>query len=436
MSHRRVVLSGIGAMTPFGVGVTRFWEGMSQGRSAAAPITRFDASLLPTRFAAPVQMSDEELEEFVDPPKILKTLSRAGRFLMIAAKEAIGDAHFDYEHTDHERFGTSIGAGGLGLLDTDHTNRTMEIVANTLNHGGTAGMDWGSVWKSTLEGIHPLTPLRGLSNIPTAQLAIRYNSRGNCLTVTTACTSSTQAIGEAFRQIRSGIADVVLTGGSDSMINPNGVICFSALGVLSRNNDEYAAAARPFDRRRDGFMLGEGAAVFLLEELDHCRRRGAEPYAEVLGYASTCDAFRITDEPPDAHGSIAAMTGALEVAGIRPEEVDYINAHGTGTPLNDRMETLAIKAVFGEASSRIPISSTKSMIGHLVAAAGAVELAACVLALEHQVIPPTINYREPDPACDLNYVPNTAQRAALNVVLSNSFGFGGQNACLVIRKFS
>ena len=266
-----------------------------------------------------------------------------------------------------------------------------------------------------------------------AHIAINHQARGPSLTVATACTSSAQAIGEAFRQVQSGGADIMICGGTDSMINPPGLLAFSALGVLSRNNEEYASAARPFDRRRDGFLLGEGAAVMILEEYESCRRRGGRPYAEVLGYASTCDAYRLTDEPPGAWGSVEAMKGALHHAETRPEQVDYINAHGTGTRMNDKAETLAIRKVFGPTVP--PVSSTKSMIGHLVAGAGAVEFAACLLALKHQCVPPTINYAEPDPECDLDYVPNCSREKRLDVVLSNSFGFGGQNACLVARRF-
>jgi 3-oxoacyl-[acyl-carrier-protein] synthase II len=280
--------------------------------------------------------------------------------------------------------------------------------------------------------MHPLSPLKSLSNIPTAHLAINYNARGNCQTITTACTSSAQAIGEAYRQIKFGIADVMLAGGSDAMINPYGLVAFSMLGVISRNNAEYRTAARPFDRRRDGFMLGEGAALFVLEEREYCKRRGADPYGEIAGYASTCDAFRLTDEPPQAWGSIAAIQMAMAEA--RLGSVDYINAHGTGTKMNDKTETFAIKKVFAERAHAIPISSTKSMIGHLVAGAGAVELAACVLALENQVVPPTINYEEADPECDLDYIPNQARAARVEAILSNSFGFGGQNACLVVKR--
>ncbi|MBK8552283.1 MAG: beta-ketoacyl-[acyl-carrier-protein] synthase family protein [Ignavibacteria bacterium] len=258
--------------------------------------------------------------------------------------------------------------------------------------------------------------------------------KGNCQTVTTACTSSAQAIGDAYRQIKSGYADVIIAGGSDSLANPYGIVAFSLLGVLSKNNEEYLTAIRPFDKRRDGFMIGEGAAVFVLEEYEHCRKRGANIYSEIKGFASTNDAFRLTDEPPDAGGSVKAMELALEYAGIDRSSVDYINAHGTGTRMNDRNETFAIKKVFGNRAYSIPVSSTKSMIGHLVAGAGAIEFAACIMAMKNQIIPPTINYEIPDEDCDLDYVPNVSRDAGLKVIQSNSFGFGGQNACLIIKE--
>jgi 3-oxoacyl-[acyl-carrier-protein] synthase II len=309
------------------------------------------------------------------------------------------------------------------------------FLASVEERDGRLGMNPATIRRNTLDRIHPLTPLKALPNILTAHLAINHNARGNCQTITTACTSSAQAVGEAFRQIRAGIADVMLSGGSDSMVNPNGIVAFTSLGVLSTNNADYRTASRPFDRRRDGFMIGEGSAIFVLEELEHCLARGGLPVAELAGYASTCDAFRITDEPPEAWGSIEAMRRALRDAGLPPSAVHYINTHGTGTQMNDRTETFAIRSVFGPRGEAPPISSTKSMIGHLVAAAGAVECLACTLALRHQRIPPTINYVEPDPTCDLDCVPNTARDAALDVVMSNSFGFGGQNASLVLRAF-
>jgi 3-oxoacyl-[acyl-carrier-protein] synthase II len=431
---RRVVVTGIGVVSPFGVGVQPFWSSLAGGKSAASLIRTFDVSSLPTRFAAQLSLTDGELEALLLNPKSAKTLSRAGKFTVIAAEEAARDARLESAHINPYRLGTSIGAGGLGLIDLEHTLRTADLISDCIGEDGKRNIEFARLWKNSLEQVHPLTPLRGLSNIPTAHVAINNNARGICQTITTACTSSAQAIGEAFNQIRFGTADVMIAGGSDSMVNPNGLIAFSALGVLSKNNGEFQTAARPFDRRRDGFMLGEGGAIVVVEELSHCRARGAEPYAEIVGYASTCDAFRLTDEPPEAWGSVEAMNMALDSAHVAPEEVHYINAHGTGTRMNDKTETFAIKTAFGRAANAIPVSSTKSMIGHLVAGAGAVEFAACLLSMEHGCILPTINYEEPDSDCDLDCVPNHAREGTPDVILSNSFGFGGQNACLVLRR--
>lgn len=434
MSGRRAVITGMGAVTPYGIGVDTFWENIAEGNTGASLITSFDVSELPTRFAAQVPLADSDFDSFIENKKSLKTLSRSGKMAVISANEAVQRSGLIISALNPYRVGTSLGASGVGNWDLAHSEQIIEIAADSVKRTNGKPVEHSRFWRTTLEQVHPLSPLQSLSNIPTAQIAITHNARGNCQTITTACTSSAQAIGEAYRQIKFDIADVVIAGGSDSMVNPNGIVAFSMLGVMTRNNEEYLTAARPFDRRRSGFMLGEGATMFVLEELDHCKRRGAEPYAEVIGYASTCDAYRLTDEPPDASGSIEAMKRALVDAEIALNAVDYINAHGTGTVMNDKTETFAIKAVFGDEAYSIPVSSTKSMIGHLVAAAGAAELAACVLAMKHQVIPPTINYQERDPQCDLDYVPNSARDATLNVILSNSFGFGGQNACLLIRR--
>jgi 3-oxoacyl-[acyl-carrier-protein] synthase II len=421
-------------VSPYGAGAGPFWEGIAAGRSGVGLIDSFDVSNLPTRFAASVPLNNDELGTLVRDQKTLKTLSRSGRMAMIATQEAIRDAATDLSQYDPLRIGTSIGAGGTGLWDADHSQRLLDVFLMSVESDNGMRLNRASVWANVLKNIHPLTPLRGLANVPTAQIAIMTNARGHCQTITTACTSSAQAIGEAFRQVQTGIADVVIAGGSDSMVNPYGLTAFSMLGVLSTNNDQWRTAARPFDRRRDGFMLGEGAAICVVEEYEHCLKRHGLPYAELLGYCSTNDAFRLTDEPPEAWGSIAAMRGAIHDAGIGVDRIDYINAHGTGTRMNDKTETFAIKSVLGDRSKVTPVSSTKSMIGHLVAAAGGIEFAACLLAIKHQVIPPTINYEAPDPECDLDYVPNTARPAPLQVVLTNSFGFGGQNACLVIRR--
>jgi len=433
-TDQRVVVSGIGVVSPFGIGADLFWEKISSAKSAVRWITSFDVSRLPTKFAALVPLSDSQLDPLIENQKSLKTLSRSGKFAVIAANEAVADSGLDINKTDPYRLGMSLGAGGLGLWDLDYSEEMLRIVYATRDSSEKLMFDPAMIWKNILEQVNPLTPLRALPNIPTAHIAINYNARGNCQTISTACTSSTQAIGEAYRQIKLGIADVMIAGGSDSLINPFGLVAFSMMGVMSRNNAEYQTAARPFDLRRDGFMLGEGAAIFVLEELEHCRKRGGEAYGEIVGYSSTCDAFRLTDEPPQAWGSIQAIKMALADAHMNPDGVDYVNAHGTGTLLNDKTETFAIKTVFKEKAYSIPVSSTKSMIGHLVAAAGGIELAACILALRHQIIPPTINYQKPDPECDLDYVPHRAREAKLDVILSNSFGFGGQNACVVVRK--
>jgi 3-oxoacyl-[acyl-carrier-protein] synthase II len=429
---RRVVITGIGVVSPFGVGRSVFGDAIFAGRSAAAPITQFDVSNLPTRFAAQVPAGDLELDPLIENQKSTKNMSRAMKFAVIAAREAVAEAGIDFGKLDSTRTGTAIGVGGLGLRDLAATLQSMEIVGDTVRERGRSGIP-DEIWRNTLDRMNPLTPLKELPNMAAAHIAINYNAQGPSLTLSTACVSSSQAIGEAFRLIRNGYADRMITGGADSMTNPTALVGFSALGVLSRNNDEYATASRPFDGRRDGFMLGEGGAILLLEELGACKARGGEPLAELLGYGTTCDAFRLTDEPPDARGSVAAMRLALTDASLNGSAVDYVNAHGTGTRMNDKTETLAVKQVFS-GSPVPPVSSTKSMIGHLVAAAGAAEAAACLDALERQAMPPTINYQEPDPECDLDYVPNEARVGKLQVVMSNSFGFGGQNACLVFGK--
>lgn len=434
MSERRVVITGAGVVSPFGAGKDIYWSNIVEGKSAASLISSFDVKDLPTKFFAKVPMVDIELENMIEDKKSVKTMSRASKFAMIAADEAIRDSGIETGKLDPYRFGTSMGTSGIGLWDPEYSNRFLELCSDTLRDGSENEKAFSRVWYNLMKNLHPLTPLKALPNIPTAHIAIKNNARGNCQTISTACTSSAQAIGEAYRQIRNGYADIMIAGGSDSLTNPNGIVAFSMIGVLSKNNEEYETASRPFDKRRDGFMIGEGAAVFILEEYEQSKKRGAEIYAELIGYASTNDAYRLTDEPPDARGSIKAMELALEYAGIERSSVDYINAHGTGTQMNDKNETYAIKSVYGNDAYSIPVSSTKSMIGHLVAGAGSIELAACIMALKDQIIPPTINYEIPDEACDLDYVPNYSRNAKLNIVQSNSFGFGGQNACLIIKK--
>ncbi|HET6513475.1 MAG TPA: beta-ketoacyl-[acyl-carrier-protein] synthase family protein [Candidatus Kapabacteria bacterium] len=431
MSRRRVVVTGAGCVTPFGVGRDTFARALKGGQSAARMIEQFDTTGLPTRFAAPLPMEDRELEDLLDNPKTGKTLSRAGKMAVIAAQEAYRTSGLDGNHVDPYRIGITLGSGGLGSVDLDPTLKTFDLMKLVLVENGHADQA-NAFWQRSLKLIHPLSPLTTLPNIPTAHIAIQYNVRGSSQTITTACTSSAQAIGEAYRAIKHDYADAMITGGSDSMVNPNGLVAFSALGVLSKNNDEYRSASRPFDARRDGFMIGEGAAIFILEEWEHARSRGAKILAEVAGFGTASDAFRLTDEPPDAHGAIHAMTSALKDADMQGHLVDYVNAHGTGTKQNDRAETKAIKAVFDGGPP--PVSSTKSMIGHLVAAAGAVEFMTSCIAMSDGFLPPTINYEAPDPECDLDYVPNDARTTKTQCIMSNSFGFGGQNASLILRR--
>jgi 3-oxoacyl-[acyl-carrier-protein] synthase II len=429
----RVVVTGMGAVTCFGVGVDPLWRSIAEGRSGASLLDIPGIEGLPVRFSASVPFDESALEAMLPNPRAAKTMSRAALFAMIAACEAAQQARYTAGSYAADRVGTSLGMGGLGLLDLGHLETTFDVFARSCD-SATGALDRSKLWRTTLEKVHPLTPLKALPNIAAANLAIQFNARGPSQTHATACTAGAQAIGEAVRLIRWGVCDAVFAGASDTMVNPNGIIAFAALGVLSRNNDEFATAARPFDRRRDGFMLGEGAGVLLLEELGACRARGAVPLAEVIGYGDTSDAHRVTDEPADAHGSIAAMRAAIADAGIPQDAVDYVHAHGTGTVMNDRTETFAIRQIFGHHAARLPVSSTKSMTGHLIAAAGSVQLVISVLALRNNLLPPTINFAQPDPECSLDCVPNTARHASLEVVASNSFGFGGQNACLIVRK--
>ncbi len=430
---QRVVITGIGVFSPFGPGRTLFWEQLQRGTSAAKWIDTFDPTGLPTRFWAKAPQTDDELNRLVEPRKTSKLLTRCGKMALIAAVEAVAQSGLEFEKLPPHQKGISLGAGGIGLADRHMSfigfDKSSWMTASTLPTDNE-----GKYWATLFSHTHPLLPVIAIPNAISAHLSIKYNVQGNCQTITTACTSSAHAIGEAFRRIKFGMAEVMISGGSDSMSNPSSLLSFSLLGVLSQNNDEYLTASRPFDRRRDGFLLSEGSAIFILESYSHCKKRGGEPLAEITGFAATSDAYRVTDEPKDARGSIAAMQGAIDEAELNPEQIDYINAHGTSTVMNDAIETYAIKQVFRDEAYRIPVSSNKSMIGHLVAGAGAIELAASVLSMQYNTILPTINLTEPDPACDLDYVANTARNAKLNTILSNSFGFGGQNACLVLQR--
>ncbi|HYV48411.1 MAG TPA: beta-ketoacyl-[acyl-carrier-protein] synthase family protein [Myxococcaceae bacterium] len=430
MDSPRVVVTGLGMVTPFGVGTGPFWKGILAGASAASPVTRFDPAPFATRFACQVDDSGLDLGRYVKNRKSLKLMGRATGFVVSAAALAMEGSGLRTAPPPAERFGVSLGMGGVGNHDIENLDALGQLAQQIREaKAKRAAHDLAS------QVFNPLFPLQLLPNITAAHVAIEHGLRGENLTVCTACTSSSQAVGEALRMLRSGRADAMLAGGGDAMVNPTGLTGFGMLGVLSRRNESPSQAARPFDRGRDGFVIGEGGVVLALETVAHATRRGAPILAELCGYASAADAYRVTDEPEDAHGSVQAMQQALADAHAAPADVQYVNAHGTGTRMNDRTEARALHAVFGPHTRRLLVSSTKSQVGHLVAGAGAIELAACVLALQHQVAPPSINIDEQDPECDLTLVANQAREARLDVVLKSSFGFGGQNACLVLRRW-
>jgi len=436
-SDPRIVITGLGWVTPLGHELETVWRRMLAGENAFAPIRGFDATTFPTTFAA--EVADYDWRPFVRRPEHHEHVGANTAFALGAARQAWAmarlpeidpDPSTGRDGLDPHRVGVYLGSGE-GSLDFDN------YVA--------AGLDaWdadskrvdGARWvASARERLSLWREMEQEPNMPLYHLAVELGARGpgyNCLT---ACAASTQAVGEAVEILRRGNADVMVSGGAHTMIHPFGVTGFNRLTALSNRNDDPAAASRPFNRSRDGFVLGEGAGMVILETLDHARRRGADPLAEVIGYGSSADAFRITDMHPEARGPIAAMRQALDEARLGVEDIDYVSAHGTSTEENDKNETNAIRQVFGDHAPRVPVSSIKSMIGHLIAAAGAVELIASVLAIRDRMLPPTINYIDPDPNLDLDYVPNEARPADVDVVLSNSFGFGGQNDTLIVRRF-
>ena len=425
---RRVVVTGMGAVTPLGLSTEENWKNLIAGKSGIGPISLFEADEFPVRIAGEVKGFD-----FASWRGREERLSSAGRstfFALEAAEEARRDAGLENQTTDPERLGLYFAAGDWGI----NLDGFVATVSSAWGDNGKLVDPAKYVARSHeyLEGKkeHEIQPFMTVRH-----LAGRMGVEGpvsNCLT---ACAASSQAIGEAYEWIRRSEADIVFSGGAHSMVYPFGIAGFSLLTVLSRRNDEPERASRPFDKKRDGFVLSEGAAVVVLEELDHALKRGARIYGEIVGYGSTADAYRLTDMDPEGHGARRAVEFALQKAGLEPDDIDYINAHGTATAVNDSIETLVIKKVFGEAAYRIPVSSIKSMLGHLIAAAGATELIACLLAIRDRIIPPTINYEEPDPRCDLDYVPNQAREASLDIALSNSFGFGGQNICLIAKRY-
>ena len=424
--RRRVVITGIGCVTPMGTDVSTVWEGLKKGASGVGVTTVFDASRFPTRISAEVR--DWDVSQAGLDPEVWKLRGRHTKFAAGAARQAVLDSGVLDARIDPTRFGVYLGSGE-GQQDFLCFARMM---TSALRHGE---FDLALFTKAGLEWLHPTIELEQEPNMPAGHLAALFNAQGpnaNCLT---ACAASSQAIGEAVEIIRRGDADAMLSGGTHSMIHPFGVTGFNLLTALSTSNDQPTKASRPFDRDRDGFVLGEGAAMVVLEELEHARKRGAAIYGELTGYGSTADAYRITDTHPEGRGATRCIQLALADAGLNAEDIHYINAHGTSTSVNDRVETLAIKNAFGPQAYRIPVSSTKSMMGHLIAAAGATELIVCLMAIRDRVLPPTINYETPDPDCDLDYIPNAARPAPCDHALSNSFGFGGQNISLIVRRF-
>ncbi len=411
-SRRRVVITGLGAISPVGNTPQEVWTSLIQGKSGAGFITLFDASEYPTRIAAEVKNFDPTLYL---SPKESKHSDRFVQFAVAAAKQAASDAKLDISKEDPHRVGVWIGTGMGGLATIEEGYRDLQ--------------------KKGPAKVRPFFIPMIICNMAPGQVSISLGAKGPNSCTVSACASSGHAIGDATKIIQRGDAEVMVTGGTECAITQLGVAGFCALKALSTRNNEPQAASRPFDKTRDGFVIAEGAAMLVLEELEHARKRGARIYAEVVGYGATSDAYHVTAPDPDGAGAAACMRIALQDAGLKPTDVSYINAHGTSTPLNDKIETKAIKQVFGEYATKVPVSSTKSMTGHLLGAAGAIEFLACAMALQDQIIPPTINYKTPDPECDLDYVANQARKAKLSVVASNSLGFGGHNVTLVARKF-
>ncbi len=408
--YKRVAVTGIGAVTPLGNNTTETWENLKAGKNGIGPITHFDTEKFKAKLGAEVRNFDPK--EYLEVNEILRT-DRSVQFAVAAAQQAAEESGIEGT-VDPERFGVFFGTGigGIGTFETEHTK--------LLEKGP--------------RRVSPLFVPMMIANMAAGMIAIRHDCRGSVMPAVTACASGSNAIGEAMRMIRHGYADAVITGGTEAAICPSAVAGFVNMLALSvsENPDE---ASLPFDRRRNGFVIGEGSVALILEEYEHAVNRGAKIYGEVCGYGSSCDAYHITAPHPEARGGAQAMMEAMKEAGYTPQDTVYINAHGTGTPMNDLGETLAIKKALGEETARQAfISSTKSMTGHMLGAAGAIEALACLFALQEGVLPPTINLKEPDEACDLNYIPNTAVTADITLALSNSLGFGGHNACLAFRK--
>lgn len=410
---RRVVVTGMGAVTPVGLTVKEFWENILKGVSGVAPITQFDASDYDTKFAAelknfnPLNYMDGKLAQRVDP---------FTQYALAATEEAVKNSSLDFTKTSQERAGVIVGSGIGGMWTYHHQQR--------------------SLWENN--GPHRISPFfvpMMIADIAAGRISMRYGLKGPNYATLSACATASHAIGDAFVFIQRGDADVMVCGGTEAPICPMGVGGFNALKALSRSNENPQKASRPFDKNRNGFVMGEGSGILIIEELEHALNRGAKIYAEIGGIGFTADAHHITEPAPNGEGAARSMKRAIEDAGLLPTDVDYVNAHGTSTPLNDKNETAAIKTVFGEHAKKLAISSTKSMIGHLLGAAGAVGAIAAIQSIAESKIHPTINYETPDPDCDLFYVPNKSIEKTVNVAISNAFGFGGHNATLLFKKY-
>jgi 3-oxoacyl-[acyl-carrier-protein] synthase II len=411
---RRVVITGVGLVTPIAIGTEESWKGLLEGRSGIASITRFDHTKFATHFAG-------EVKGF-DPTRWMssreaKTVDLFIQFAIAAGAMAVADSGLTIEGEFAERVGCYVGAGLGGLATLEHTHSTLQE-------------------KGPRHGISPFFVPSLIINLAPGQLSIRHGARGPNMSHVSACSTSAHAIGEAFRAIVHDDADAMICGGAEATVTPLGVGGFNSMRALSTRNEEPTRASRPFDKDRDGFVIAEGAGIVVIEELEHARRRGARIYAEIKGYAANADAHHITAPAPEGEGLQRCMRLALKDAGMQPADIDYINAHGTSTKMNDAHETLAIKRVFGDHSRKLMVSSTKSMTGHMLGATGGVETAICALAVASGKVPPTINYDTPDPECDLDYVPNTAREVRVRAAMTNSSGFGGTNASLVLTRFT
>ena len=409
--ERRVVITGLGAITPIGKNVDETWKGIENKECVIDNISLFDNSNFKTKLDAEVKDYDP-LNYF--EPKQAKRFDRSSQFAVIASREAVKNSGISRENTDYERVGVFVSSGIGGL-------KTMQEQCETNYEKGN-------------NRVSPMFIPMTIANMPAGNIAIEFGFKGESISIVTACASSTHAIGEAYKTIKQGYEDVIIAGGTEASICSVGIAGFENMKALSTVEDKNRASI-PFDKERSGFVMGEGAGILVLEELEHAKKRGAHIYAELIGFGSTTDAYHITSPCPDGEGGAKAMVRAIKDANIEPKDIDYINAHGTSTHLNDLTETMAIKTALGEASSTVMVSSTKGNIGHLLGAAGGVEAVICVKAMENELVPPTINYKEKDEECDLDVVPNEPRKADLNIVMSNSLGFGGHNACIVMKKY-